>query len=192
LTRRLQPGWPVWRERVARALDTARQAQSFDAALFAGEVLCGLAERLRDDQADRAGSTPEAITALAEMGAALQQVNKLRLAQRRFVAVSDDEMVEELVQQDARALFERKYQGRFVRWKVKFKAKRDGDVFIANAGEHLEAACSMDPCVPEVIFERLEPWQVLTLEGRFADLQAFGNATDPRRARVVFDLCIVG
>jgi hypothetical protein len=191
----LQPGWPVWRDRVARALDTARQAQSFDAALFAGEVLCDLAENLRDDQVERAGSTPEALTALAEMGAALQQVNKLRLAQRRFVAVSDDEMVEEMAQQDAQALFERKYQGRFVRWKVKFKAKRDDDVFIANAGEHLEAACSMDPCLPEVTLERLERlerWQVLTLEGRFVGLQAFGNATDPRRAQIVFDLCIVG
>jgi len=190
--RRRHTSWATRTDHIAKALDAARGVETAEAALVAGDALSGLIESLRDDQVDEKRQLPEVTAALTELAAALQRVNKLRLSQREFVDASVDELVEELGQKDALALFDRKYRGRYVRWKVKFKGKGEDGGFIVNVGAHVEGACALDPCVPRGTLERLEPWQVTTIEGRFSSLESFGNASDPRRARVVFDHCIVG
>jgi hypothetical protein len=181
----------VWRKDVADALDAAHRAETSETALAAGDALHGLMERLQDYRAESKKPLQQFDSALTEMGAALEQVNRLRLAKRQFLDASADEMVEELAQKDALALFQRKYLGRYVRWKVKFKGKRDGGDFVVNVGEQVELACTLDPSVRAYAFEQLEQWQVITLEGRLHRPGASGSAEEARRARLVFDHCVI-
>jgi hypothetical protein len=178
-------------ERVAQALDAARQSQTLVVALRASEAMHQLVAKLRDELADEDKRDPALAATLSQLGAALQQVDKLRLDNRQFVDVSVEELLQELAERGALATFERKYEGRHVRWRLKFKDKHDGRSFVAHAGPHVEVVCALDPCVPEGTVDRLEPWQMLTVEARFARLETFGKASDPRRARIAFDQCIV-
>jgi hypothetical protein len=176
---------------IASALDAAAHAETLEAAAAAGDTLNGLIGRLQDDQAEGGSLSPEVAAALPQLRSALQQVTRLRLSEREFVDASAEELIEELVQKDALTLFERKYRGRYFRWKVKFAGKGARGRFTAHAGTHVEVACALDPSVPESTLALLEQWQVVTIEGRCTGVEAFGKARDPRRAKVVFDSCIV-
>jgi hypothetical protein len=181
----------AWRKRIADTLAAARGATDSEAALAAGDTLRRLIETLQDRPAQRRAAGEEVNPTLGELQGALGQVDKLRLSSREFVDASADEMLGELAQKDALDVFERKYRGRYVRWKVKFNAKDEAGGFIVNAGSHVEISCALDPCAPAETLERLERWQVVTLEGRLHHPSAFGNAMDPQRARLVVDLCLV-
>jgi hypothetical protein len=191
VSRRRAATWAAWSQDIGDALDAAHRAETSETALAAGDALHGLMERLQDYRAESRKPLEWAEPALIELGTALDQVNRLRLSKRKFLDASAEEMVEELGKKDAVALFERKYLGRYVRWKVKFKGKRDSGVFLVNVGEQVEAACTLDPSVQGPVLEQLERWQVITLEGRLDTPGASGSAEEPSRARFVFDHCVI-
>jgi hypothetical protein len=188
---RRRASWTEWRKDIADALDAAHRAETSETALDAGDALHGLMERLQDYRADSKKPLEQVDSALTELGAALEQVNRLRFSKREFLAGSAEEMVEELAQKDSLAIFQRKYVGRYVRWKVKFKGKRDGGDFVVNVGEQVEIACTLDPTVQAYALEQLERWQVITLEGRLHRPGATGSSEEPSRARLVFDHCVI-
>jgi hypothetical protein len=181
----------VLRKRIADTLAIARGATDSEAALAAGETLRRLIETLQDRRVERRAPGEEVNPTLGELQGALGQVDKLRLSNREFVDASADELLGELTDKDALNIFERKYRGRYVRWKVKFNGKDEAGGFIVNAGSHVEISCVLDPCEPPERLEQFERWQVITLEGRLHHPSAFGNAMDPQRARLVVDLCMV-
>jgi hypothetical protein len=189
-TGRQQTLWATWSTKIASALEGASTAQTSEAAEAAEQVLRHLIENLQDDGADTGALATEVAAALNPLRAALQRVTALRHAEREFVESSADDLVEELMQ-DARAMFERKYLGRHLRWRVKFAGKSEDGDFIAHVGAKVEVACTLDPCVQEGTLDVLERWQMMTIEGRCVGMEAFGNATDPRRAKLVFDQCLI-
>ena len=191
MARLRQVDWTTWSANITGALEEATCAQTSEAATVSGDTLRHLIENLQDNSADNGDLATEVTTALNQLHFALDRVTKLRHKEREFVESSAEDLVEELMQKDALAMFGRKYQGRHLRWRVKFAGRSDDGGFIAHVGAKVEVACTLDPCVPDGALDVLEPWQMMTIEGRCVGMEAFGNARDPRRAKLVFDQCLI-
>jgi hypothetical protein len=182
--------WSSRAKRVEAALLGASGAQTLEDALHVRQELGDVISQLQEDRDNSSRPAHARVaSALERLGAAVVQMDARRMSMREFVGVTAEELVETLSGKDAFDIFSRKYQGRYVRWRVQYCGKDGEGGFVANAGTSVEMACTPDPSVPAWKLEQLQRWQVVIVEGR---LHGPGrDAQDRHRAKVVFDCCLV-
>jgi hypothetical protein len=187
-------------EKIKRELETAKaKLEQSEVEAKAAEPDYDKARSLAEDAINRIGRVPpgyresQDITALTELiKSHINKIDKKRLAKRKFIRVSPDSLFRQLSGPNGTEKFERKYEGKFMRWKAKYvqKGLMMAD-FYANAGRYVEMSCDFDSSQDGSRLEGLRPWQRITVEGRFKRPAAFGAKLDRQRVGLVFDECII-
>jgi hypothetical protein len=113
------------------------------------------------------------------------------LAKRQFVGADPDSIVRTmLLNPNAQELWDKSYEGKFVRWQAKFLQKDMGLLsdFSANVGDSGVVECKMDDDEKTPPYEKLTKWQVVTIEGRLDDLT---KKAGEQRATIKLKDCIL-
>jgi hypothetical protein len=195
-TERVDPLNEVEAKLVASMASMTGTEANLDKAERAAESALGTLKKVTASRPDKQ-PTAEDIAIKARIDEQLDAIESARveqatarLAAREFITIAPDTLVNQITGPNGTELFETKYEKKYVRWKAKYVQPGTLKGFYANAGTMVEMSCDFDETQDSSRLQDLKDWQSITIEARFVRPAATA-AMDPRRAKMVFDECII-